>query len=385
MATSWGRIGLLYGIGVLAAGQLGIVPPLVPILQRDLGLPLTAAGLTVSILTLVGAVLGLPAGAWSERIGHARALSIGILIMASAAALCAAADDATTLIAARGWAGVGYLLVAVAAPSLLARIAAPQHQAVALSLWGTFVPVGIALAGMLTASFAGHSSWRTIFAGDGVLLALVLIVAIVAAPEVGASRSTERPPPTGSLRTALPLSLAFFCFALLFLALAGLLPSYLVENRGLATGEAGRIVAIVTAFGIVGSFAAGWLMRRGVSPGRLMAVGLITSTALAALSFTAAVPLLPAVVCLGLSFALGGLVPAATFASVPLVAGDVKAIGLTNGLIAQAGSLGSLAGPPVLALWIEWAGWPLAPVLLLLIALVGAACALAIQLTGRRA
>ena len=105
MTTSWGRIALLYAIGVLAAGQLGIVPPLVPALQRDLGLSLAGAGMTVSIVTLVGALFGLPAGGWSERVGHARALRIGILVMAAAAALCAAADDANMLLAARGLAG----------------------------------------------------------------------------------------------------------------------------------------------------------------------------------------------------------------------------------------------------------------------------------------
>ena len=53
MTTSWARIGLVFGIGVLSAGQLGIVPPLIPTLRQDLGLTLAAAGLAVSILTLV--------------------------------------------------------------------------------------------------------------------------------------------------------------------------------------------------------------------------------------------------------------------------------------------------------------------------------------------
>ena len=101
MTTSWGRIALLYAIGVLAAGQLGIVPPLVPALQRDLGLSLAGAGMAVSIVTLVGALFGLPAGGWSERAGHARALRIGILVMAAAAALCAMAGDASTAAADR--------------------------------------------------------------------------------------------------------------------------------------------------------------------------------------------------------------------------------------------------------------------------------------------
>jgi hypothetical protein len=120
-------------------------------------------------------------------------------------------------------------------------------------------------------------------------------------------------------------------------------------------------------------------MRRGASPGRLVAVGLIASTVIAALSFSAAAPVPLAVAGFALSFALGGLMPAAAFASVPLVAADRRAIGPVNGLLAQAGSLGSLAGPPALALWVEATDWSLAPVMLLAVAAIGAACALAVK------
>jgi MFS family permease len=378
MTTSWGRIALLYAIGVLAAGQLGIVPPLVPALQRDLGLSLATAGMAMSIVTLIGALFGLPAGGWSERVGHARALHIGILIMAGAAALCTAADDANTLLAARGLAGVGYLLVVVAGPSLMVSTAELRHHAFALSLWGTFVPAGIALSGIAAAAFADRAGWRIIFAVDVALMVFALIVAIVAIPQTRVPQHDERRVSVEALRAAAPLSVAFFCFALVFLALAGLLPAYLVESRGLPAAEAGRIVAIATACGIAGSLFAGWLMRRGASPGRLAAVGLIASTLIAALSFSAtSVPL--AVAGFALSFALGGLMPAAAFASVPLVAADRRAIGPVNGLLAQAGSLGSLAGPPALALWVEATDWSLAPVMLLAVAAIGAACALAVK------
>lgn len=375
MTTSWGRIALLYAIGVLAAGQVGIVPPLVPALQRYLGLSLAGAGMTVSIVTLVGALFGLPAGGWSERVGHARALRIGILVMAAAAALCAAADDANTLLAARGLAGAGYLLVVVACPSLMVSTAEPRHHAFALSLWGTFVPAGIALSGLAAAAFADRAGWRIIFAVDAVLLAFGLIIA-VAIPQTRGPQHDERRVSVGALRAAAPLSVAFFCFALVFLALAGLLPAWLVERRGLPADEAGRIVAIAAAFGIAGSLLAGRLMRRGASPGRLVAVGLIASTVIAALSFNA-VPL--AVAGFAVCFALGGLVPAAAFASVPQVATDRRAVGPVNGLLAQTGSLGSLAGPPALALWVEATDWSLAPVMLVAVAAIGAACALAVK------
>src|SRR5262249_61133528 len=109
--------------------------------------------------------------------------------------------------------------------------------------------------------------------------------------------------------------------------------------------DEGRIMACATAPGIPGSLAAAWLMRQGATPARLMAIGLVASSAIAAFSF-AGVALPIAVLGFAMAFAVGGLVPAATFASVPLVAANARAIGPINGLIAQTGSLGSLAGPP---------------------------------------
>ena len=381
--TSWRRVFLLFAVGVLAAGQIGMVPPLVPSLQHDLAMSLAAAGMAISVVTLVGATLGLLAGAWSERIGHARAARAGLLVMALAAGLCAVADDSATLLAARAIAGAGYLLVVVAAPSLMAGIAAPQDHPATLSLWGTFVPTGIALAGVLSAAFADRIGWRGIFAADAILLASAFVLSMVAVPDIRPTQTAARlAMSTERFRSPALLSIAFFCFALLFLALAGLLPTYLVEGRGLPAAQAGRIIAVTTAFAIVGSLVAGWLMRRGMSPGRLAAVGLVASTAIAALAFSAAASVAVAASGFALAFAIGGLVPAAVFAAVPLLANDSRAIGPINGLLAQAGSLGSLAGPPLLALWVGVAGWATVPIPLLVVAAIGSACALAARLRG---
>jgi nitrate/nitrite transporter NarK len=381
--TSWPRLLLVYAIGVLAAGQLGMVPPLVPALQRELGLSLATAGTVISAVTLVGGLLGLPAGALAERIGHARAFAIGLLVMAISAGLGAAAHDPPLLLAARTLSGAGYLLVGVAGPSLMATLSEPRHQPLALSLWGTFVPVGIALAGLAAATVAETAGWRTIFAVDGALLAAAFVVAALFLRRAALTRAGDWRPPAGALRAALPLATAFFCFALLFLALAGMLPAYLVEQRGVAAASAGRIVAIATALGIAGSLAAAWLMRGGTTPARLVGIGLVVSTAVAALGFWPGAGLVPAIAGFAISFAIGGLVPAAAFAAVPRLASSVRAIGPINGLLAQAGSLGGLAGPPLLALWVERTGWAGAPALLLAVASVGA-LAVAVRWPGSR-
>ena len=368
MTTSWPRLLLIYAIGVVAAGQLGIVPPLVPALQAELGLSLATAGAVVSIVTLVGGLLGLPAGAFAERIGHARAFRLGLLVMAIAAGLCAMARGASLLLAARTLAGVGYLLVVVAGPSLMAALAERRHQPVALSLWGTFVPVGIALAGIAAASFA-HVGWRILFAIDAALLVAALLAASALRSPSSHADGWQMPP--GSLRAALPLAVSFFCFALLFLALAGMLPAYLAARRDMTAAAAGQIVAVATAFGIAGSLAAAGLMRRGVTPPRLIALGLAASTAAAILAFMPEFDLSLSIAGFAVSFAIGGLVPSAAFASVPRLAPGPRAIGPINGLLAQAGSLGSLAGPPLLALWVELTGWAWASLLLIAVAALG--------------
>ena len=383
MTTSWPRLLLTYGIGVLSAGQLGIVPPLVPTLQHDLDLSLATAGTIVSIVTLVGGLFGLPAGVAAERAGHGRAFGLGLLVMAAGAGLCAVAHDATVLLAARTLAGAGYLLVVVAGPSLMAMLSEPRHHPLALSLWGTFVPVGIALAGIATAAAAQTIGWRAIFAVDAALLLVALAAATPLLRPGPLTRAAAWRLPAGTLRAATPLALAFFCFALLFLALAGMLPAYLVEQRGVPPATAGGIVAIATALGIAGSVAAAWLMKHGTAPARLIGIGLVVSTVAAAAAFASAAGLMPSIAGFALSFAVGGLVPAAAFAAVPRLAPDVRAIGPINGLLAQAGSLGSLAGPPALALWVGWTDWSWAPALLLAVAVVGAISARAAGGAGR--
>jgi MFS family permease len=380
MTTDWRGIVLVYFTGLLAAGQLGLAAPLVPALQGELSLSLAFVGLILSVITLVGAVLGLAAGGVVERSGYARAIFVGLALMTLAACVCAWASTGAMLLAARGFAGVGYLLIVVAAPSLMARLAAPRDQALALSLWGTFVPAGIALAQALSGVAVEAWGWRAIFVADAVLLAATLVIAwmmLAADRAVPMSGSPLRWQDLGG--APLLLAVSFFCFALTFLGMAGLLTVYFIEIRGFSIERASGLIAPTTACGALGSLAAGWLMRRGMSSWTQAGAGLLGAMIFAVVVFNAAAPDWAVIAATTLSFTLGGLVPAATFASVPLMARDVRTIGPLNGLLAQAGSLGSLLGPPLVALWVEAVGWATAPALLLAVAIVGSACVLAIR------
>src|SRR5262249_21745424 len=147
----------------------------------------------------MGALLGLVAGKWCERIGHARALRLGLLVILLAAGACGLCDSAAALLAARGIAGLGYLLVVVAGPTLMAEASLPRHQPLALSLWSTFVPVGMAVTGIAVSTATSSVGWRAIFAADALLMAVALTLAMVFVPSALPARSREESV-AGSLR-----------------------------------------------------------------------------------------------------------------------------------------------------------------------------------------
>lgn len=375
-ATAWPKILTVYGAGVLAATQLGTVPPIAQALQRDLAASLPLIALAVSVPTLVGALAGTMVGVWSERLGHARTLNIGLVIVAVTAAASAMAGDGEVLLAIRACLGVGYLMVVTAAPSLMARLAQPMHQPTALSLWGTFVPIGLAFAAGLATLLVGDLGWRGFLWIDAGLLACACAVVTVATRGVSSRTANVLPAAAlPDLRGPLLLAISFFCFAWVFLAVAALLPSHLVLNKGMSAAHAGWLVAAATTGGAVGSVVAGQLMRRGLSLRAVATLGLLLPAAAVFVAFAQDMPVSPTIVAIAIFFIAGGLVPAVAFASVPVLVREPHAIGPANGLLAQFGSIGSLAGPPLLTLWVDWTAWVWAPVPVALVSLVGGACA----------
>jgi hypothetical protein len=101
---------------------------------------------------------------------------------------------------------------------------------------------------------------------------------------------------------------------------------------------------------------AGSLMRIGVSPGRWPRSACWARRRWPALLHVLPLPI--AVVGFALSFAIGGLVPAATFASVPLVAANARAIGRSTAWWRRPAAWGRWPVRLLLAVWVDWTSWP---------------------------
>jgi MFS family permease len=122
--TRWGVVALAVAAGICVALQVGKVPPLMPQLRTEFALGLVAAGWIASAINATTALFGILGGVFADRVGRWRALVAGLGLVAAGSLAGALAEDAGQLLASRFLEGAGFVLVIVAAPSLIALAAA---------------------------------------------------------------------------------------------------------------------------------------------------------------------------------------------------------------------------------------------------------------------
>ncbi len=144
------------------------------------GTPLLA-GIAVGAYGLTQALMQIPFGVWSDRIGRKPLIVVGLLLHVAGSALGAAAGSATSLVLARVVQGLG----AVSGPvtAFLADLTRPQSRTRAMFAIGMSIGVSFVLslvAGPLIAAAIGVSG---VFLLIGVLglLALALVIFVLPA------------------------------------------------------------------------------------------------------------------------------------------------------------------------------------------------------------
>jgi MFS family permease len=121
--------------------QVGKTPPALPTIQRELHLGLVTTAWVLSIFSAIGALIGCVAGSLADRFGARQVTIFGLLCMAAARF-----GGATTLFFSRAIEGMAFVLFVVAVPSLLSASAEPKHKRFVPALWGTYMPMGMAIA-----------------------------------------------------------------------------------------------------------------------------------------------------------------------------------------------------------------------------------------------
>jgi MFS transporter, Spinster family, sphingosine-1-phosphate transporter len=316
-------LGVLTAINLLNYLDRYLVPPLVPDLERAMGLSHQQAGWLWPAFMIVYMLTAPLFGAWGDRGSRTRPIALGVFIWSLATVLSGLSRNFPQLFAARALVGVGEAAYAAIAPALLADCFPLAARGRVFAVLNMALPVGAALGYVLGGQIGQHFGWRAAFflcGTPGVLLAAAMLW--LPDPPRGAQEAVPETPPTAaathaggrgvlavylSLLRRAPYRLTVLGFAAYTFALGGLgfwMPTFLEHVRGVPPKEATTgFGAIVVVTGFVGTLFGGWLgdycLKRSPQ-GYLWFSGAVTLAAapLALLALTAAAPALyyPAIV-----------------------------------------------------------------------------------------
>ena len=364
--TRWGIVALAIICGIVAAIQVGKVPPLITRLQADLALSLVAAGWLASLFNVSGALFGILGGAMADKLGPRQVMIAGLGGFAALGFAGAFAEHGLWLLLCRTGESATILACTVTAPRLILAATAPHQRNLVMGAWGSFMPTGIALALLGAPPIAALYGWQGVW---NVAAALALICMLAVAWATSPRRWPAAPKPAVGVpwRTLgqavwrpgpILLGVCFALYAIQFFAVASWLPTYLIEVMGFSPHRAGVATAGVVFGNALGNLLAGWLLHRGARRWRLMLAAYVLMLICSAGIFA---PEAPIIWKLPLAFAFnlfGGLLPAAALAGAAAHAPRPEMIGTVNGAVVQGAAIGSLAGPPAMAMMIAgFGGW----------------------------
>ncbi|MGD9125004.1 MAG: MFS transporter [Desulfarculaceae bacterium] len=379
-ATRWFRVILLVGAGVVAAFQVGKVPPVLPLLRTELGLTLVLAGWVISAFNALGIILGPTAGVLADWLGHRRLILGGLICLALNSFLGSLAQGPALLLLSRFGEGLGYVLVLVSVPSLVVRVTQAQDLRLALGIWGAFMPAGMSTMLVISPWLAEVWDWQGVWQANGVFLLGYASALAWFTRDLGntSQRNVQPKALLGNIFKTMTspgpalVALCFGSYSLQYLSVFGFLPTLLIEDMGLSPGRAALLTALAVAANVPGNLAGGWLMQRGLRSSTLMALVCVIIGSCSFGIFTGLLPfLLRFLLCVVFSMA-GGMLPAASMVAAVVLAPRPDLVATSNGVILQGAQLGSMAGPPLLAMIVSTSGgWDTAPWLLAASACLG--------------
>ncbi|EIK95987.1 putative 3-hydroxyphenylpropionic transporter MhpT [Pseudomonas sp. M47T1] len=320
-----------------------------PALAKAFGLAPAALGWVFSA-GLMGLLPGAFLGGWlADRLGRKRTLLGAVLLFGLFTLYTAHAASYPSLLLARLLTGLG---LGAALPIIIAQASeavSPRFRSTAVSFTYCGVPLGGALASLISLSGLGEQ-WRVVFYLGG--LAPLLIAAALA---LWMPAPVARPVTTRQSRGAVAVGLfsegrarrtlllwvaCFFTLTVLYLLL-NWLPSLLLA-KGFDRVQAGWVQVLFNVGGAAGSLLTGRLMDRGRTVLAVAIAYLGMLLALAALGLAASfgamalAGLVAGYCCIGGQLVLYALAPQAYPAS-------MRATGV--GACVAVGRLGSMAGP----------------------------------------
>ena len=342
--------------GVIAAAHVGKLPPALPSIRAQFRLDIVEAGWLTSTFSAVGAAAAIFLGAVADRLNHWRLAVGGLALMALSGFAGSFAASAPQLLLSRFLEGLGFLAVAVAAPSIIARATSGRARRVALGFWAGYLPAGVSLMILAAPLALEAGGWRALWIA--VALLAMSGAALMWACGRGAAdalSSGARLAPWHNIGVAVSRPgpwLAAGCFALYAAQLYAVItwmPTFMIDERGIGPALAAALTAVAVAGNGSANLLGGWLLHRGASPSAMMAISGAAMAVFALGMFALRLPDAARYACCIVLCGAGGVVASAAFAAAPAFAPSPAQLGVVNGMLVQASNLAQFIGPTAAA------------------------------------
>jgi CP family cyanate transporter-like MFS transporter len=183
--TDWVHLLLLWLGGIDLRLTMLAVPPLIPLIHRELHLDEKAVGGLVSLPVLLLAIAAVPGSLLIAKLGVRRALMIGLGFVAVFGAVRGLGPSAPVVFTATFLMGVGVAVSQPAFPSLV-RDWFPRRIAIATAVYSNGILIGETLPNALTTPVGvlplAHGDWRWALALWSIVVVLSGVAIVLVAP-----------------------------------------------------------------------------------------------------------------------------------------------------------------------------------------------------------
>src|SRR4051812_7799381 len=168
----------------LAAGQFlmtldsSVMNVSIAQVAKDVDTTVTGVQTAITLYTLVMATLMITGGKIGSMVGRRRAFSTGCVIYGVGSTTTALAPNLTILII--GWSGLEGIGAALIMPAIVALVASNFAQAERPHAYGIVASasaIAVAAGPLIGGLFTTYASWRWVFVGEVLIVALILVFA----------------------------------------------------------------------------------------------------------------------------------------------------------------------------------------------------------------
>lgn len=365
---------------VVCAGKYKLSPAMTTLLPA-LGVDKVAGGWLMSICSVMGIILAIPAGAIMTKTGPKKLglVSLGFGLLGNL--IGSLSGTYYLLLFSRLIEGISMGLIGVVVPTIIAAWFPVEKRGLPMSIFSLWIGLGFMFILNISPTFLVPYGWKGLWWFSTVLFAVmtVLWALFLKMPESATpANASAKPKAKFSEGMASPtmwiLALVMLFFTVCYGTIQTYEPAYLQEGLGASKAAASQITSWLGFGNIIGAIVIGIILNKVKDRAMVIMITFIVGIFFINRAF--AFPMSMAVAYFLAAGIILQFLPASIFAVAPETATNPAAVPIVMGMVAIGQNIGAFFGPPYIGAAIQSGGYGAVAMPFTVVAVVGAILAI---------